>query len=865
MAMKPPVRAEGPAPLGVGAIWRLAGRFALREARGGLGALKLLFLCLFLGVLALAGVGSLASAIQKGLAEQGQVILGGDVEVRMTQRAPDADEMAFLQGLGGTISESIRMRAMVRTETGPSAGAPGESGGAEDRQLLAEMKAVDGGWPLYGEAALRGGGGNEQVQAALAEGAVIAEGLAEQLGLKLGDIISLGESRFPVSGILTVEPDRAGEGFTFGPSVMIAFDRVADTALVQPGSLYRHHVRLKLPAGTDPVAVTEAIETAFPDAGWRVADRRDGAPGVRRFVERLAQFLTLVSLTALAVAGVGVGNGVQSYLDRKGGTIATMKALGAPAALILRTYLLLIGGVALVAAAVGAIAGALVPYIVVSVAGASLPVPPVLGFHAAPMLAAIVFGLLVAFAFAVPPLARAGALPAQRMFRGSVERWPWPSARALGVSLAAGALVAALAVWQAAETIFALGFLAGAIIVLLLLFGLGTLVQWTAKRLPRPASMLGRLALGNIHRPGAMTRQLVVALGLGLSLFATLAFIETSFNAELRKTVPDKAPSFFLLDLPKEDAGRFRAMLPADTDLSMVPSLRGPVVAVNGTPVSELTNVPDRSYVLRGDRGLTYSDALPDGNRLVAGTWWPKDYAGPPLVSMDAEQAGLLGLTVGDTITVSVLGVEITATIASLREIDWDSLGFNFVLIYDSNTLRDAPYSWMATVSPPVQFEDGFTGTISRAFPTVSVVKVKDVLGQVGALVTQMGSAVRAAASVAILAGIAVLVGALAAQARARVYDNVILKTLGATRRQLMTAAAMEYAALGLLVALIALALGGLAAWVVVTQVLQFSWQPDWGVALLTVLLGAAVTLVLGLVGAHRTLGVKVARVLRES
>ncbi len=855
ISMKPPVMGQQTAPLGRGTIWRLAGRFALREARGGLGSLRLLFLCLFLGVLALAGVGSLASAIQKGLAEQGQVILGGDVEVRMTQRGPSPEEMAALRGFGGTVSESIRMRAMVR----------GESGAAADKQLLAEMKAVDGGWPLYGEAALRGGGGNQAVQAALAQGALIAEGLADQLGLKVGDTISLGETQFTVSGVLSVEPDRAGEGFTLGPSVLIAFDRVAETGLVQPGSLYRHHVRLKLPESTDPVAVTKAIEEAFPDAGWRVADRRDGAPGVRRFVERLAQFLALVSLTALAVAGVGVGNGVQSYLDRKGGTIATMKALGAPSALILRTYLLLIGGVALVAAAAGAVAGALVPYIVVYVAGAALPVPPVLGFHAAPMLAAIAFGLLVAFAFAVPPLARAGALPAQRMFRGSVESWPWPSVRAIAVSLAAGTAVAALAVWQAAEPIFALGFLGGAAIVLALLFALGTLVKWAARRLPRPKGVLGRLALGNIHRPGAMTRQLVVALGLGLSLFATLAFIETSFNAELKKTVPDKAPSFFLLDLPKEDAARFLATLPEGSEVSMVPSLRGPVVAVNGTPVAELTDVPERSYVLRGDRGLTWADALPAGNRLVAGTWWPKDYAGPPLVSMDAEQAGLLGLQVGDSITVSVLGVEIVATIASLREIDWDSLGFNFVLIYDPNTLRDAPYSWMATASPPAEYDDSFTGTISRAFPTVSVVKVKDVLGEVGNLVMQLGTAVRAAASVAILAGIAVLVGALAAQARARVYDNVILKTLGATRRQLMTAAAMEYAALGLLVALIALALGGLAAWVVVTQVLAFSWQPDWGVALLTVMLGAAVTLVLGLVGAHRTLGVKVARVLRES
>lgn len=834
--------------------WALAFRLALREARGGLGALRLLFLCLLLGVLAMAGVGSLSSAISAGLAEQGQVILGGDVEARLTQREPSPDEMATLTGYGGAASQSVRMRAMVR----------GESGAAADKQLLGELKAVDGLWPLYGNAALKGGGGNAEVQLALRQGAVIGEPLADQMGLKPGDTVSIGEARMPVAAILTVEPDRAGEGFTLGPSVLISTDRLAQTGLVQPGSLYRWHVRLKLPQGVDPAAVTENLKARFPEAGWRLADRRDGAPGVRRLVERLGQFLTLVSLTSLAVAGVGVGNGVQSYLDRKTATIATMKALGAPALLIRRTYLLLVGGVALVAAAAGALLGALVPYLVVALAGDMLPVPPVLGLHPMPLLAAVGFGLLVAFAFAIAPLARASALPAQRLFRGSVEAWPWPSGRALSAALGAGAVVAALAVLQSAQKLFALGFLGGALLVLLLLFGLGTLVQRTAARLPRPRRVLPRLALANMHRPGAMTRQLVVALGLGLSLFATLAFIETSFNAELKRTVPAKAPAFFLLDLPKEDRPRFVAMLPDGSDVRLVPSLRGPVVDVNGVPASEIKNVPEGSYVLRGDRGLTFAEELPAGNRLVAGKWWPRDYAGPPLVSMDAEQAGTLGLKVGDKITVSVLGVEITATIASLREIDWDSLGFNFVLVYDPGTLRDAPYSYMATVSPPEADEAAFTGKISRAFPTVSVVKVKDVLGEVGRLVAQMGVAVRAAASVAILAGIAVLVGALAAQARARTTDNVILKTLGATRRQLMATAAMEYAALGLLVACVALLLGGLSAWVVVTQVLNFGWKPDWGVAILTVGLGAAVTLVLGLVGAWRTLGAKVAQVLRD-
>lgn len=833
--------------------WRMALRIALREARGGPGALRLLFACVLLGVLAIAAVGSLGSAIATGMANEGQTILGADIEVRLSQRKPTPQEhQAFKQA--GLVSEGARMRAMLRGETGAASG----------RELLVELKAVDTGWPLYGQAQLGGGGGNTEVQEALAKGAVVAEPLAAQLGLRPGDMVSIGMARMPVAAILTVEPDRAGEGFTLGPSVLVSMQALDQTGLIQPGSLYTWHVRLKLPPGADPAGTADALNAAFPHAGWRMIDRRDAAPGVGRFMDRMTGFLTLVGLASLAVAGVGVGNGVRTYLDRRSATIATLKALGACSALIRRAYLLVIAAVALVAAFVGALLGAAAPMVVVGLAGDALPVPPAVGLYPAPLLTAMTFGLLLCLAFALPPLARASALPAQGMFRGSAESWPWPSARTLAVSFIAGALAVALGVWQAPDRQFALMFLGGAAAVLVVLHFMGALAERAARRLPRPRSAVGLLALSSTRRPGAMTRQLVVALGLGLSLFSALAFIESGFSGELNRTVPEKAPAFFLLDLPKDDHDRFLALMPKGTDLRLVPSLRGPVVAVKGVPVSELGPPPEGSYVLEGDRGLTFSADIPQGNTLTEGKWWPAGYAGPPLVSMEAEQARLLGLRVGDTITVSVLGTDITATIASLRQVDWDSLGFNFVLVYDPATLAGAPYSFMATATPPDASLAGFTNLVSRNFPSISVIRVADVVGQVSGILRQTGVAVRAAASVAILAGIAVLAGAMAAQARVRTADNVIMKTLGATRLQLMSAAAIEYAGLGFIVGIASLLLGGVAGWLVLRQVLNLGWHPDWPMAILTVLAGALLTMFLGLAGAWRTLGTRVATALRQ-
>ena len=828
----------------------LALRFALRELRGGLTGLRLLAVCLVLGVAALASVGSLSSAIVASLSAQGSEILGGDAAVTLTGRSASPEERAAFDQYG-TVSEGVRMRSMV-----------GRAG--SDNRILGELKAVDGQYPLYGKVELVGGG---TLDAALAgPSAVVAQALADQLGLKVGDRIELGQSTLKVTAIIASEPDRAGEGFSLGPTVMIAMASLPETGLVQPGSLMRVSYRIKMPVGADAGAVKPALNTAFPDAGWQVQDRSNGAPGVRRFVERMGQFLMLVGLTSLVVAGVGVGNGVASYLDAKSATIATFKTLGATSTLIFQSYFLQIGIVALGAVGIGVGIGAFAPMLVARVAGDALPVAPVIGIFPGALISAAAYGLLIAAAFALWPLARAQSLPAARLFRSVVDGGGRAPYWVFAATFAAAAAIVVIALMGAREPMFAAIFIASASGLLALLTGLAAAIRWLAARAPRPRGVLQRLALANLHRPGSLVRQLIVALGLGLTLFATLAVIETNLGNEIARTVPKKAPTFFFLDIPKDEAAAFAAQIRTaspSAGLRLVPSLRGPVTAVNGTPVSQLKNVPDGAWFLRGDRGLTWSSGVPEGNRVTDGAWWPKDYAGPPLVSLDAEAAKAAGLKVGDTLTVSVLGVEITARIANLRVIDWDSLGFNFALVFDQNSLGNAPYSYMATAEVPASEERQVYTAMTRAFPTVSVIKVKDVIGTVATLLEQIATAIRAAASVAVAAGIAVLIGALAAGRRARTYDAVILKVLGATRGQMLRATLLEYGLLASIVALLAVALGGLAGWIVVVQVFEFTWQPSWLVVLATVLLGAAVTIGLGLAGSWRALSVRPNQVLR--
>lgn len=826
-------------------------RFALRELRGGLTGLRLLAVCLILGVAALAGVGSLASAINAGLSERGQLLLGGDAEARLSSRFATAEERARFEA-EGKVSEVTRLRAMVG------------KAGAEDR-LLAELKAVDSNWPLYGQ--FRSVGGKACDAACVAPGtAVIAPALADRLALKTGDTLVIGEARLRVAGVTAEEPDAAGEGFGFGPGVLMARSDVEATGLMQPGAQFRSLYRMKLPAGVDAAAVNKRLEAAAPDAGFQFRDSSNGAPSTRRFVDRLGQFLTLVGLTALVVAGVGVAGGVSAYLGAKTRTVATLKTLGADTATIRAIYLWQIGLVALGAVAIGLAIGAATPWIVAWVAADSLPVPPVLTPQWGALATAAAYGVLIALAFALWPLAQAARMPAARLFRSITEARDRPTLAMVAVIVGAGLAIVGITVWNADDRLFVLGFIGGALALIGLLWALAGLIRWLAARAPRPNGTLAKLALGNLHRPGAPTRQLIVALGLGLTLFATLAVIETNFTGQINRTLPAKAPTFFVIDIPNDGKDAFKAMI-ADkapgAAVTIVPSLRGPVTAVKGVPASQIDAGPD-AWILRGDRGLSYAADFPPANELVSGTWWPKDYAGPPLISIDDDAAKALGLKIGDEITVSVLGVEETAKIASTRKIDWQSLGFNFAILFAPGALEGAPHGWMATLAVTPAQEKGVQTALGRDFPTASVVRVKDVLGQVAELLGQLSAAIRAAAGVTVAAGIAVLIGALAAGARARTYDAVLLKLLGATRGQVARATLAEYGLLALIVSGLALLLGGGAGWYVITQVFKLEWQPDWGPVVATVLIGGAVTVLLGLAGSWRALSARPNSVLRD-
>ena len=621
--------------------------------------------------------------------------------------------------------------------------------------------------------------------------------------------MSIGGASFAIRAALASEPDKLSGGIGFGPRLMVSTAGLRATGLIQPGSLVRWHYRLKLPARHDDAAALQTVadqaRAQLPQAGWDIRTRANATPRLERDVERFTQFLTIVGLTALLVGGVGVGNAVKSHLDRRREVIATLKALGASGARVFAIYLTQVLLLALIGGAIGLALGAALPFAVAWILGPIIPLPIVPSLHAGDLALALFYGLLTALAFTLWPLGRAHDVPVGALFRDVVAPQPRrPRKLYMAFAALAALTLIALAVLLAYDRRVAVIYVLTAAAVFVLLRLVAALLMWLAGLAPRPRATGLRMALANIHRPGALTPTIVLSLGLGIALLVTVIEIDANLRHTFTAEMPAKAPSFYFLDIPSADADRFDAFLrkqaPGAT-LEDVPMLRGRIVSANGVPAEKLKPKRDTGWVLQSDRGLTYAKGVPEGSRLVAGQWWKPDYDGPPLVSFESRIAEGLGLKLGDPVTVNVLGRNITARIASLRRVDWQTLSINFIMVFSPNALRGAPHTHLATLT----FADGGTAeeegalirAIAKTYPMVTAVQVKEAIAAIAAIVANLLLAIRGASAITLIAAALVLGGALAAGHRARVYDAVILKTLGATRMRLIGAYSAEYLLLG--------------------------------------------------------------------
>ncbi len=822
---------------------------ALRNLRSGLRGFWILLACLTLGVAAIAMIGSLASAVSRGIDEQGQGLLGGDVEFSLVQREISADERGFIQSKGG-VSEIASLRAMAQ---------------ADGASTLVELKAVDVSYPLYGVLKLEPPSDFSNTQIA------VDPLLLQRLHVKLGDRLKLGAFSFIISAVVASEPDRISNGIIFGPRVFLSPASLQATGLVQPGSLvtYGYRVKLAQPATLQSgKALEKEARAKFPQSGWRIRTTDKAAQGADEFVNRLSYFMTLVSISALVIGGAGIANAVQAFINRRREAIAVLKCLGVENRDVMAVSLIEILLVSVLGIALALVLGAFTPVVVKVLFGNILPLPLSMALDVKPLLFAAALGLLITVAFSLWPLARISQIKGAALFRAqSFEQAKMPPPAIVLASLGLLCLAAGITILNFEDPKMTASFLGGLAASFVMLLGLSWAIVKGASLLPRPGAFLLRQAVQSLYRPGSAARSVIMALGLGLTLFVTLALTDQTISRELKSGLPDKAPAFYFLDVQGDQLEPFRTALQAQVgieDISNSPMLRGRISKVKGVSAEVLAAKPDGSWAIKGDRGLTFADDVPKGSTVVSGQWWAKNYSGPPLVSMTDDIADGLGMKIGDQITVNVLGRDVDATLASTRKVNWKSLGINFVLVFNTQALKAAPHSEIVTADMKSGDEGQVLNAMAALYPSVTAVRVKDALQTVSDLLGKMLSAVRGANVISLLTGVLVLAGALAAGLSARSYEAVVLKTYGATRQQLLLSFMIEYALLGLVAAAFGIVVGSIASWFLAKYVLEMAFVFSGTTAVLTALIAMVITIGAGLLVTVRALSVKPSFYLRN-
>ncbi|WP_415922053.1 ABC transporter permease [Tateyamaria sp. SN6-1] len=832
-------------------------RFAARELRGGLRGFRIFLACLALGVAAIAAVGSVRSAIEAGLEREGAALLGGDAELDFTYRFASDAEWAWMRDNANAVSEiaDFRSMAVVDGPDGPERG-------------LTQIKAVDDAYPLIGDVTLDPAMPLAQALAGRDDlpGAVMERALIDRLDLATGDTFRLGTQDFVLMATLVSEPDSAAGGFGLGPRTIVLRDSLANAQLLAAGTLFNSKYRLDLPENTNLSALAEEARTEFENTGLRWTDARNGAPGVAEFVERLGAFLVLVGLSGLAVGGVGVSAAVRAYLADKTSVIATLRTLGAERRVIFQTYFLQIGALSILGIAIGLVLGALVPVLLAPVIEARLPIPASFTLFPAPLIEAAIYGALTAFVFTLWPLARAEDVRAATLFRdalGSTRVLPRPLYLMwIGGGLAALVTSAALfsgtwrlTLWTAGGIAFALGLLTLAAI----------LIRWLSRKSAprakgRPAL---RWALGAISGPREGAASVVLSLGLGLSVLAAVGQIDGNLRNAITGNLPDVAPSYFFVDIQRDQMPGYTERLetdPAVTRIESAPMLRGVITQINGKPARD---VAGDHWVLSGDRGVTYSDTPTENTRITAGAWWEADYTGPPQISFAAEEAEEMGLSLGDSLTINILGRDITGTITSFREVDFSTAGIGFILSMNPAALQGAPHTFISTVYADEGAEAQILRDLAGQYPNITAIRVRDAIDRVSEVLSGLAAATSYGAAATLLTGFLVLIGAAAAGTNARTYEAAVLKTLGATRQRILLSFATRSALLGLGAGAVALAAGITGGWAVSRFIMDTDFTVIWPSAIAIVAGGTLATLLAGLAFAWGPLAARPSHVLR--
>ncbi len=837
--------------------WPIILNVARAELRAGVRGFWLFVACLAIGAAAIAGAGSTAAAFRAGLAAQSRSILGGDIAFERTQMRPSPAMLAWLEARG-RVSHLVQARAMA---AGP------------DARRLMDIRAIDALYPLAGKVELESGA---DLHAALAPrdgvpAAVVEKAALSAIGAKIGDRISVATGAVVITDVIAREPDAIGRGLALAPRFIVRTDALKSLGLAQEDSLFDVQTRVALRPGLDAKPVAAAFEAAFPELKNIVRTRERAADGLAETLDRLEAFIGFVGLAALLAGGLGVQGAVQAYVESRRGQIAVLRALGASGAEVRAIVALNVSALAALGIALGVAIGASAPFIMVAIAGDALPLPAIAGLDARALGVAATLSAIAAFAFAAGPIGSARITPPAVLFRGAEDNAATPLPERMAGWLGLLALGGCAALFSPAP-LFAGGLALGAFAAFLALRGLGLLAQRAARGASGGARGVWRLAITGLGGRGSLAPAATPAIGLGIALLVFLTQLQANLVTQVTETAPRQFATGAFLEVQHGDTDAFDNLAAAAIGQPLAPAWyqRAPVLTARLTAHNGAMLIPEKipieqRWVVEGDAQISFLDGQPDNFTVKQGAWWPRDYQGPPLVSLEEDFARGLNVKPGDTLTFAALGQDIEARVANLRTVDRERMGPNFMFVFSPGVFEAANPRSIVLVRLEEAPQTRLETDIASMFPGVVILRIRDALEAVAEIFQSLTLAIRAVAAVAVVAGALAVAGAIAAGARRRLYEAAILKTLGFTRAQIVAAFSIEMALAGALAALIGAALGLAAAAPIIVFVLKASWATASAQVVSVVGVAIFILALAGIVAGFSALRTPPSRVLREN
>ncbi|HEX6090884.1 MAG TPA: FtsX-like permease family protein [Gemmatimonadales bacterium] len=781
---------------------------AWREGRAAARRLLLLTVAVAAGVGALVAINSFTDNLRESVARQAQALLGADLAFQSRQTfSPRVDSL--IDSLGGSESRTVTFGAM--TYVGRTSGA-----------RLAQATAVTGTYPFYGEIVTNPAGAWTELQRG--RNTVVDPSLLAALGAEVGDSLAVGEAAFAIIGTIVSVPGDVGIRSAFGPRIFLAGQYLDETELLGFGARAEYEAYLQLPPGSDPQALAEHYRPELRPERVRIRTVADDRERLDASLTRLGNFLGLVALVALLLGGLGVASAVHVFIRQKLDTVAVLRCIGATSGQVFAIYLVQAAVMGLLGSVVGAAIGLVVQQALPALLSDLIPVDVVVRPSWRSVAMGIGTGLWVALVFALLPLLGVRRVPPLAALRRDYEPAARPREPARWLALALlGASVMLLAVAQAGDLMHGLAF-SGSIAMAVALLGAAAwlLIRLARRRLPGTVPYVWRQGLANLHRPANQTMMVVLAIGFGAFLLATLFLVQQNLLNELDVSSDSaERPNFVFFDVQPDQ------YLPLDTILEAAAVDRAPpvpivpmrILSLRGTPVSVMladttdSDSAPRGWTLRREYRSTYRDSLTDSERLIEGRWWSGDSV-PVEISVEQELALDLGVELGDEIVWDVQGVPLPSRVRSIRTVDWARFEPNFFVVFAPGALERAPHSivTLARIEDPA-LRGRLQRVVAERFPNVTSLDLTMLQAAIEQLVGRVSLAIRFMALFSLVTGVLVLVGAVATSRYQRVREGALLKTLGATRGQVLRVVFAEYLALGLLAATAAVGLSAAAGW----------------------------------------------------